>query len=193
MREDTNMINGDNDSIAMKLLTGDPTNLRMTGEITDRIYKNGVLVDEIVGHNLIVNSFLRLVMALCKGESGYGKIQYWAIGSGEDSWDDATPDPDINAVKLTAELGRVAITASEISFLDVSGAVSTTPTNVLQIRHIFGPNDCNGKWREFGIFGGNATPTADSGIMINKKHHSIITKTSEMSIERTMKFTLGLV
>ena len=67
------------------------------------------------------------------------------------------------------------------------------PTNILQIKHTFGVNDCNGTWREFGIFGGNATTTANSGLLINKRHHAVITKTDEMTIERTMRFTLSLV
>lgn len=193
MKENINMAQRDEENIMINMATGDTTRLKMTGQITDRIYKNGVLVEEIVGHNLIVNSFLNLVLALCKGTSGYKGIQYWAVGSGEDSWDSTMPDPEINATRLTTEFGRVAIDASEISFLNASGAVVTTPSNIIQIKHTFGPNDCNGKWREFGIFGGNATGTANSGIMINKKHHSVITKTNDMSIERTMKFTLSLV
>lgn len=193
MKENTNMKQQDIHTATVNLLTGDSTNFSMTGEITDRIFKDGVLVEERVGHNIIVNSFLKLVMSLCKGGTGYNGIQYWAVGSGEESWDTTTPEPEINAIRLTTEFGRVAIDASEITFVDASGAESATPTNILQIKHVFGPNDCNGKWREFGIFGGDATATANSGVMINKKHHGVITKTSEMSIERTMKFTLSLV
>lgn len=193
MKDNVNMAHRDNESLDIGLMACDPTQLRMTGQIVDRIYKNGVLVEEIVGHNIVVNSFLKIVMALCKGESGYKGIQYWAIGSGTDAWDTTTPEPEINATRLTTEIGRIAIQPSEISFITADGAVSQSPTNILQIKHLFGPNDCNGKWREFGLFGGNATATANSGVMINKKHHAIITKTSEMSIERTMKFTLSLV
>lgn len=193
MRENTNMKQRDEESMGVSLMGIDPTELKMTGEITDRIYKNGVLVEERTGHNIVVNQFLKLVMALCKGESGYSGIKYWAVGSGIASWDDSIPDPEINATRLTAEIGRIAISPSEIKFLDAAGNESATPTGVLQIKHVFGPSDCNGTWREFGIFGGNATATLNSGLMINKKHHAVITKTNEMSIERTMKFTLSLM
>lgn len=186
------MKNYDTDAIMSKVASIDASGFHMTGQITDKIFKNGVLVEERVGHNLIVKSFLKLVMALCKGQSGYGGIQYWAIGSGADSWDTSTPSPEINATRLTNEIGRIAISPAEIVFVDEGGAVSLTPTNIIQITHTFGADDCNGKWREFGIFGGNATSEANSGIMINKKHHNIITKTSDMTIERTMKFTLNL-
>lgn len=168
--------------------------VHMTGHIVDRIFdKDGNLVDVIEGHNLVVNSFLKLVMALAKGESGYGRISYWAVGSGNSSWDSNTPDPEINATRLTAEIGRVAIAASEIKFLTAEHNESSSPTNIIQIKHMFGPSDCNGKWREFGLFGGNASATTNSGFMVNKRHHGVITKTADMSIERTMTFTLNLV
>ena len=166
----------------------------MTGHIVDRIFdKDGNLVDVIEGHNLVVNSFLKLVMALVKGESGYGRISYWAVGSGNSSWDSNTPDPEINATRLTAEIGRVAIAPSEIKFLTAEHNESSSPTNIIQIKHMFGPSDCNGKWREFGLFGGNASATKNSGFMVNKRHHGVITKTEDMSIERTMIFTLNFV
>lgn len=193
MRENVSMRQQDNEILAMKLASGDVTGVKMTGQITDRIYKNGVLVDEIVGHNLVVNSFLNLVMCLLKQHSGYSGIQYWAIGSGASSWDTTTPTPEIGATRLTAEIGRVPISASEIAFLDTDYNVVSTPTNILQISHTFGTTDCNGTWREFGIFGGNATASLNSGLMINKRHHAVITKTEEMTIERIMRFTLSLV
>lgn len=184
----------DSEKIAMSHVAADAHNVCMTGEITDRIFKNGKLVDTIVDHNIVVNSFLKMVMALCKNQQGYGGVQYWAIGSGAAEWDSKTPDPTVYETKLTNEIGRVAIPASEISFLNPADmTVSMTPTNIIQIKHLFDTGDCNGKWREFGLFGGNATEVSGSGIIINKKHHAVITKTDDMTIERTMRFTLNLV
>lgn len=181
------------DLMGLQMMAADGHNVHMVGEITDKIYKNGILIEERTGHNLIVNSFLKLAMSLLKGQSGYSGIGYWAVGSGASSWDTNLPDPEINATVLTAEIGRVKIAASEITFLDANYNQSTNPTNILQIKHTFGVNDCNGVWREFGIFGGNASATVNTGLMINKKHHKVITKTSDMTIERTMRFTLNLV
>ena len=193
MKDNVRMNQKDIEHLALKMSSGDFKGVSMTGQITDRIFKNGVLVEERVGQNLVVNSFLNLVMCLLKQQSGYSGIQYWAIGSGASSWDSNMPTPELSATKLTAEIGRVPISASEITFLDSNNNGTTTPTNVIQISHTFGENDCNGTWREFGIFGGNATATANSGIMINKKHHPVITKTSDMTIERIMRFTLSLM
>lgn len=167
--------------------------VHMTGEIIDRIHYADGHVEERVGHNLVVNTFLNLVMCLLKQQTGYKGIQYWAVGSGATSWDTSLPNPEITASRLTAELGRKAIATSDIQFLDSNYDVSATPTNIIQISCTFGPTECNGVWREFGIFGGNATATANSGVMINKRHHAVITKTEEMTIERIMRFTLNLV
>lgn len=183
----------DNEMMNLQTLSKEGHQVHMTGEIIDRIHYADGHVEERVGHNLVVNSFLNLAMCLLKQQSGYKGIQYWAVGSGASSWDSSLPNPDISATKLTSELGRVPIAASEIQFLNSNYNVVTTPTNILQISHTFGPTDCNGVWREFGIFGGNATTAANSGIMINKRHHAVITKTEEMTIERIMRFTLNLV
>ena len=193
IKDNVNMGQQDNEVLALKMMTGDFHDVKMTGQSIDRIFKNGKLVDEIVGHNLVVNSFLNLVMCLLKQQSGYTGIQYWAVGSGAPSWDTSMPTPELTATRLTAEIGRVPITADELAFLDQDYKVVSTPTNILQISHTFGADDCNGVWREFGIFGGNATAVLNSGIMVNKRHHSVITKTEEMTIERIMRFTLSLV
>ena len=194
VNEKITMNQQDSEKLAMKLIAGDLSGVHMTGHCVDRIFnKNGELIEEIEGHNLVVNSFLNLVMCLLKQQSGYSGIQYWAVGSGASSWDSSLPTPDLTASRLTAELGRVPIATSEITFLSPTYEEVSTPSNIIQIKHTFGTSDCNGVWREFGIFGGNATASPNSGILINKRHHAVITKTEEMVIERTMRFTLSLV
>lgn len=195
IRERANSAVGDSDKIALATHHIDTPNVHMTGQSIDRIYKNGVLVKEIVDHNLVVNTFMNLITCLLKGQSGYAGIQYWAIGQGSASWDsqDEPPTPSLTDTRLASEIGRVAISAGDISFLNSSYEVVSSPTNILQIEHTFGEGDCNGKWREFGIFGGNATETLNSGLMINRRTHGVITKTSDMTVKRTMRFTLNLV
>lgn len=183
----------DEEVMALRMSSADPLNVHMTGESIDRIYRGGVLVEERVGHNLVVNSFLNLVMCLLKQQNDYSGLQYWAVGSGSASWDSQLPTPEIGATRLTAEIGRVPLSLSDFAFLNDDYEVVNFPTNILQISHIFTENDCNGVWREFGIFGGNATTTFNSGIMINKRHHAVLTKTTEMQVERIMRFTLNLV
>lgn len=182
----------DAEQLAMRLHSRDLSDVHMTGEHIDRIYKNGVLVEERHGHNLVVTSFLRLVMCLVKRQDGFSGIQYWAVGSGADAWDTNIPVPDLAATRLTNEIGRIAISPEDMTFLDTDFKEITTPSNIIQVRKLFSETECNGVWREFGLFGGNATDSANSGIMVNKRHHAILTKTEEMTVERIMRFTLSL-
>ena len=193
MNDKVSVRHSDNETLSTKIASGDLSGVSMTGHCIDRIYKNGVLVEEIEGHNLVVSSFVNLIMSLLKKQAGYTGIQYWAVGSGASSWDSNMPSPSLSDTRLTAELGRVEIDPSKIEFLTPDYGTSDVPTNIIQISHSFGEKDCNGTWREFAIFGGNATDSRNSGIMINKRHHSVLTKTEEMTVERIMRFTLNLV
>lgn len=141
-------------------------------------------------HNIVVNSAINLITALLAGKNTKG-IKYWAVGSGANSWDTKPVDPTASETKLTSEIGRKSI--STIEFYNSNNGISTTPTNKIHIAVTFNENECNGAWREFGLFGGDtASSTADSGIMIDKKHHSIITKTQDIVIERHIILTFNL-
>ena len=169
------------------------TNIKVTGQITDRIiHLDTGKVEVREGHNLVVTSFTNLVMSLLGRTTGFKGISYWAVGSGLSSWDDTPVSPTLSETTLTAELGRKIINASDMKFVDEDGNVSETPTNILRVNVTFNSNECNGIWREFGLFGGNATSDLNSGIMIDKRHHEVITKTDTMAIERTIVFTLNL-
>jgi len=165
--------------------------LLIKGEYTDTIrYANGD-VEVIKGQNLIVDGLLNLVTALLGVKSGYTGLKYWAVGQGNVSWDSSTPEPTTSDTQLTDEIGRKQISASDMKWVQLGGEDSATPTNRLKVRVTFGANECVGTWREFGLFGGNATDSRNSGIMINHKNHSVITKTNEMEIEREIIFTFS--
>ena len=188
-----NMFNMDSERMSLGMKSLDSSSVHMTGQSIDRIYKNGVLIEEVVSHNLVVNSFLTLVMCLLTHRSGFKGIQYWAIGEGDSSWDSSMPEPSLSDTLLNNEIGRVPISLDDVKFLNPQHEVVSYPTNIIQVSHTFGTDECNGVWREFGIFGGNATSNLNSGYMINKRHHKVITKTNEMTVERVMRFTLTLV
>ena len=165
--------------------------LSIKGEYTDTIrYANGD-VEVVKGENLIVDGLLRLVTTLLGVKSGYTGLKYWAVGQGNSSWDTSTPEALTTDTELTNEIGRKQISASDMTWVTSNGSDSSTPTNRLKVRVTFGANECVGTWREFGLFGGNATDSRNSGIMINQKNHSVITKTNEMEIEREIIFTFS--
>lgn len=138
--------------------------------------------------NTVVNDCSKLIACLIKGHSGYGGVKYWAVGSGSDSWNNSSlPSPNVADTKLLSETFRKAITPSDIVFLDAQDKPTTTITNKIQISIVFTENEANGELREFGLYGGNATTTKDSGLMINRKIHPLIYKTSGMKVERIIR------
>lgn len=163
---------------------------KITGQFKDTIkYKDGK-VEVIEGQNLIVDGIFKLITSLLADKGGYSGLQYWAVGEGSSTWSRTLPpDPLETDTQLSNEIGRKKLKPSDITWVDATGMNSATPTNRLKVKVIFGYNECTGTWREFGLFGGNATASANSGIMINHKHHGVIVKTTEMEIEREIIFT----
>lgn len=157
-------------------------------KVTDKItYPDGrVEVRNYV--NTVVDDCSRLIASLMKGQAGYKGITYWAVGSGANTWDNANPPaPAVGDTKLLNETFRKAVQPSDIVFLDANDKVTSSVTNKLQIKVVFTEEEANGELREFGLFGGDATSNRNSGIMINRKTHGLIYKTSGMTLERTIR------
>lgn len=158
-------------------------------EIEDTlINSDGTIAGKYHHVNTVVDSCSKLIACLMKGQAGQSGIKYWAVGKGDGSWsNDAPPSPTTGDTKLLVETFRKAINPSDIVFLDSSNQPTDTITNKLQITVLFGESEANGELREFGLFGGNATGTANSGFMINRKIHPLIYKTSGMKLERIIR------
>lgn len=157
--------------------------VKAIGETHDIItYKDGTVVDTGWSRNTIVIGLNKLLSAMLKGDPTYPGIKYWAIGSSDTV-------PTVNDVGCTTEIARKAIPSDAISYRNSNGTVSSAPTNILQVTLTFAQDEANGTWKEFSIFGGNATASLGSGIAINHKVHGVITKTNEMTVERTIRFT----
>jgi len=182
----------DHGSLKMKDVNEEAREHRIIGEVFDYfVYPDGrkVLARE-PDHNLIVANCSVLIACLMKGESGYAGAAYWALGSGSETWSDvAPPSPLTSDTQLTAETYRKAITSGDMEFLDVDNNTSVTPTNKIQITVTFTETEANGPLREFGIFGGLADGTANSGLMINHKIHPLIYKTSALQLERVLRLS----
>lgn len=160
------------------------------GEFRDIIrYNNGKTVVTDWKRNTIVNGLAKLVSIMLKGDNGYGGIKYWAIGSGSDSWDNNPHSPSASDEGCTNEIYRKAIPSNAIKYLDDNFEETSNKTNRLLISLTFNNDEGNGTWREFAIVGGNATDQANSGIAINHKITGRFDKTSDMKIERQIRFT----
>lgn len=159
------------------------------GEFTDTItYENGE-VEVREGQNLIVDSICNLIACLLKVKEGYTGLSYWAIGIGEEEWDDNEVAPSLGDTQLVNEIFRKPIQREDIHFLDENYQETERVTNRIGVKVLFTSSEANDNWREFGLFGGDATNIKDSGIMINHKIHKALPKDSNMNVERYIRFT----
>lgn len=181
----------DTNSIVIAHTMEDALKHKFTGEIFDTfIYPDGTREQIHHGFNLVVNSCSILIASLMKRQAGFSGIGFWAVGSGLAGWSNNTPpSPVAGDTRLVTEIFRKAVGTSDIAYLDVSNNETASPTSRIQIKVTFMENEANGDLREFGLFGGTATATVNSGQMINYKTHGLIFKTSGMKLERILRLT----
>lgn len=177
------------------LLDSDIKVPKFKGEIFDELIdaKTGKVIATYHGFNTVVDSCSKLIAALIKRHAGVQGALFWEVGSGSGAWNDSSPPaPATSDVALVAPFFRKAINTGDIAFIDGSNNVTATITNRIQITISFGTDEANGYLREFGIYGGDATCTVGafgSGIMVNRKTHGVIYKTSGMVLNRTLRLT----
>ncbi len=139
------------------------------------------------GYNQIQNIFAILMASWAKGESGYDRINYLAIGSGEVSWDTTPPTQSYDQAALTTEFYRKAIPIGNIEYLDALDVVTLTPTKKIQVSLTLLAGEATGTLREFALFGGTADGTQDSGEIINWIVHPKIIKDALTVINRKVR------
>lgn|SRR5690554_4758871 len=140
--------------------------------------------------NLIVAGLRSLLAALVKGDEQAAPVTYWAVGSGDPSWDGGTlPSDDArrSRASLYRETGRKAIPSGGIVF------VGGTFTNQIEISVEFTTDDVLGggaDWqlREFAVFAGG-TLAAGSGVMLNHRIHPRIDLQPGFTLQRTLRLT----
>lgn len=128
--------------------------------------------------------------------NNFGPIRYLAIGSGDSSWD---ADPNnvtkpVDQAALQSEFVRFAVAADDFDFLSSGGAVLSPQelSSRFKLTRILGENDANGDLREFGLFGGDASAAADSGIIFNWITHPLIQKDATLVIERVIDIQFSI-
>ena len=131
--------------------------------------------------NLIVENFAKVITGHWKqdGTFNLGSFQY-AVGTGT-----------VAAVKQNTQLGtevfRKAVTSLE--YLDSVLAVSATPTDHIQFTTQLTSSEANGNTlTEFGLFGGAASATVNSGFLMDRVVHAGIIKASPTVIDRLIRF-----
>lgn len=141
--------------------------------------------------NLVVDDAFRLLAALLRRDPQRGGIAYWAVGEGVPGWDLEPPATAPDTTRLDAERHRLAVPADAFDYVDGHGDPTPDPTSELQVRMTFEWPDEDVTLREFGLFGGDAGETPDSGIMMNHVVHPRIDLPREHRLTRHLRLTLG--
>lgn len=156
----------------------------LTSIDSDNCWKRGWCSNRIVSRSNV------LLAALMKGEVDLQGILYLAIGEGNPDWDDAGNPVTPDVQQLHNEVLRHPLAVEEITFLDPLDQPSATPSSRLEIAVDFIGNDIvetgYQSLREFGLFGGDATASANSGYLINYVIHPRIDMTPNATLTRKL-------
>lgn len=126
---------------------------------------------EILVPNLVTDAGKASIASRLKGSTDKGLITYCALGT------DATAPASANTT-LGTELGRKLI------------SVRSVATNVATFQTFFTTSEVNGVLKEAGLFGDDASASADSGTLFC---HTAVnrTKTSAETLTLTWTVTIG--
>jgi hypothetical protein len=159
--------------------------------IQDTIIKEDGSRESYEFRNNVVNGLgVFLAGIMCK-DAGTPIKYYMTLGSGSATWDSAgTPEVVPTATSLTNETYRKLIPDASVTYADVNGNATSTPSNRVRLAITFLAGEGTGAIREMGIRAGNGTSTLGTGILINRKNHGLITKEASAVLERVVIITL---
>ncbi len=162
------------------------------GKYCDRLIRAGGELEECAWRsNIVVDRCRRLLAAFIKSDSAALGIQSLAIGRGDAIWDSALPAPTPGIEQLVdAAPITIPIAAADMSYLDAAGAVTTGPTQRLQIIVTLAPgtppppaSETSYPLREFGLFGN----FGGVRYMIDYVRHPVIHKAPGDTLVRTIR------
>lgn len=160
--------------------------LKVEGYWRDEIiYENGEVKktphDKFLNKNLIVDDAGVLMAGLFMGDSDYFFGDLWlAVGNGLAEWDDlvdkGVSNQTIDKTQLFTEIFRKQY-ADKNYITAIGGTIITNKTKFLQYRFDFNQEEISGEYlREFGLFGGDAIITENSGKMFDYVIHPVFYK-----------------
>lgn len=158
----------------------------LSGRFKDSLYtsKRELIEQRYWQSNIIVFRCLDLLANLLKNQSGIDGLLYLAVGEGAEGWDESPQGEDPSTRQLVKEIFRKKIdSVNQISYSE--------ETKTLIINVEFDPDEAVGTLREFGLFGGDATDTPNSGFLINYKIHPRIDKTTTRILKRSIHLAFG--
>jgi hypothetical protein len=170
--------------------------IKVLGEIfLKKEHADGTIENEVIGKNIVtLNASVLLAQLAAKEYKGaIDGLTYLAVGSGNPEWDPRFPPTASNtATQLVTEIYRKEFYSIEFINPDPAPGdpeVSPTPTNILDITARFEQGEADGFWMEMGLFGGDASASADSGTLATYKIFSLVSKPSDSIYTITYRLT----
>lgn len=139
--------------------------------------------------NAIVDSAWPLIAGLLKNDPALRGIRFWAVGAGRPAWDTVRPSVDKGVTRLVDEVDRMPVAEDATVYLGTDGNPSAVPAACIETGAAFTWKE-DRVLREFGIFGGIATPARGSGTLINYVNHPPLEIAAGQSLIRRLRFTL---
>lgn len=149
-----------------------------------------VAVDTGWRSNVIAGTTWPVVTALLRNDPAIRGLLFCAVGAGEAAWDEVAPAARSTTTRLRAEHDRRVLGAETFAYLDARGLPAPRPTDRLEVTTLFSWAGEPRVLREFGLFGGDATVSRDSGYLINYVIHPRIDVRAGATLTRRVRFTL---
>jgi hypothetical protein len=162
------------------------------GQYYDQVWdRQGKLIaDKGWQSNIVVASTWPLLAGLLKNDPALRGILFLAVGAGNPAWDGVRIPASPATEHLADEIGRRAIPAEDIIYLDPEGGMVATPRLRLGLSVSLSWPDESLTLREFGLFGGNATEDRESGYLINYVIHPRIDLAPGATLARRLELRL---
>ena len=180
-----------------KTFHSDKCQLTIVGEWWDELYSRrpdgSLQLDwkSPVRYNTKMDNAAILIAALLANDAGTSGLLFSAQGIGDAVWVEPTI-PAVNTADTTllSEAGRNPI--NSIVFLDGADLPTVTLTNKILVSTTFIEADLAGVTiREQALFGGDATATVDTGIILNVIRHDPLFKSGAAILTRNIKITFS--
>lgn len=167
--------------------------LKAKGYIRDTLYNDMGEIDFQSNweENCVCIGLKTLTCGLMAQEASYLGNFWIANGTGDVSWDGNLPTALSTTTQLVAEAARKVVTS--IVYLDSGDNVVATPTKTIKFTTTFLNAESIGDIREFGLFGGDATASSNTGLLTDYKTHVKIVKDGSHTLMRELKFDMTTV
>ena len=164
--------------------------IELTGRYQDRLFSSRTEQWQSGWRsNRIVADCSVLLAALMKRQEGIEGLLFWAVGAGEEHWDNEMPSTRPGTTRLTREVARQRLGPDQVTYLDAAGNSTGDPTSRLEITASFTGADVAQPLREFGLFGGDASSAPGSGFMVDQVIHPRIDLASDDTLRRQLRLS----